>query len=73
MSGAHVLKLQSYKGQLLTENEIILQKFFEDRDEEHRRKVEKKQRKSSLVNDFLQVMARVRVSLVVNISMFLFS
>ena len=58
MSGAHVLKLQSYKGRELTEHEVALQQFFDSRDDEHRRQLEKKQRKSSLlVNDFYQVLS----------------
>jgi hypothetical protein len=56
MSGTHILHLQAYKGKNLTQNEIVLQKFFEQRDEEHRRQAEKKQRKSSLLaDDFFQV------------------
>lgn len=53
MSG---LQLHLYNDRELTDKEITLQKFFEDRDREHQRKLEMKQRKRlSSVDDFLQV------------------
>mmetsp|Transcript_21493 Transcript_21493/g.36175 ORF Transcript_21493/g.36175 Transcript_21493/m.36175 type:complete len:379 (-) Transcript_21493:791-1927(-) len=52
MSG---LQLHLYNDRELTDKEITLQKFFEDRDREHQRKLEMKQRKRlSSVDDFLQ-------------------
>lgn len=59
MIGGSTLKLYPYKGKELTENEIILEKFFERRHEEHTKQLEKKQRKSSfLANDFIQESGR---------------
>lgn len=55
MSAPSELTLQLYNGRELTDKEIILLKFFEERDREHQRKLEMKQRKRlSSVDDFLQ-------------------
>lgn len=53
---SYELKLESYRGKDLTANEMLLQQFFESRDEEHRKKLDKKMRKGSQrVDDFFQV------------------
>ena len=46
------LKLESYKGRDLTVNEINLLKFFESRDEEERREIERKKRASTIINGY---------------------
>ena len=56
MSVSGRLQLLHHEGRELTVNEVKLQQFFRDRDEEHRRQLERKQRnKSVLLDDFFQV------------------